>query len=158
MDYRVGIGYDIHRLVSERKLMLGGIEIPYVKGLQGHSDGDAVLHAICDAILGAMSKGDIGEHFPISDPKYDNISSLQLLKKVFDLTKTNKYEIKNIDVTVIAEEPMIGPFKKQMVKAIAEVLNLKDEQVNIKATTNEGIDAIGKAEAIAAYSVVLLSK
>ncbi|HOX53930.1 MAG: 2-C-methyl-D-erythritol 2,4-cyclodiphosphate synthase [Candidatus Omnitrophica bacterium] len=158
MQYKVGMGYDIHRLVENRKLKLGGIEIPYLKGLLGHSDGDSVLHAICDAILGAMAKGDIGEHFPVSDARYDNISSLELLKKVDELIKQNNYQIENIDIAVIAEEPILGPFKKQMVKKIAETLKIEEEKVNIKATTNEKLDAIGNCEAIAAYAVVLLSK
>ncbi|MBM3252092.1 MAG: 2-C-methyl-D-erythritol 2,4-cyclodiphosphate synthase [Candidatus Omnitrophica bacterium] len=158
MEYRVGIGYDIHRLVQERKLMLGGIEIPYIMGLQGHSDADVVLHAICDAILGAMGKGDIGDYFPITDPKYDNISSLELLKETLDLVKKNKYTIVNIDTTIIAEEPKLEPFKKQMVKKISATLNLTEEGVNIKATTNENIGSLGRREAIAAYAVVLLSK
>lgn len=158
MQYKIGIGYDIHRLVEQRKLMLGGIEIPYLKGLLGHSDGDSVLHAICDAILGAMAKGDIGEHFPVTDPKYDNISSVELLKKVDELVKQNNYQIENIDTSIIAEEPKLGPFKKQMVRKIAQTLNIDEEKVNIKATTNEGLDAIGNGEAIAAHAVVLLSK
>lgn len=158
MQYKVGIGYDIHRLVEQRKLMLGGVEIPYVKGLLGHSDGDSVLHAICDAILGAMAKGDIGEHFPVTDPKYDNISSIELLKKVDELAKQNNYQIENIDTAIIAEEPILGPFKKHMVKKIAETLKIDEEKINIKATTNEGLDSIGKCEAIAAYAAVLLSK
>ena len=158
MQYKIGIGYDIHRLVDERKLMLGGIEIPFVKGLLGHSDGDSVLHAICDAILGAMAKGDIGEHFPVTDPQYDNISSIELLKKVDELVKQNNYQIENIDTSIIAEEPKLGPFKKQMVRKIAQTLKIDEEKVNIKATTNEGLDAIGNCEAIAAHAVVLLSK
>lgn len=158
MQYKTGIGYDIHRLVAERKLMLGGIEIPYIKGLLGHSDGDAALHAICDAILGAMAEGDIGKHFPITDSKYDNISSLKLLEEVYSLVKKNKYKINNIDTTIIAEEPNLAPFKKQMSKKIAEIINIAEDNVNIKATTNEGVGPIGKTEAIAAYAVVLLSK
>jgi len=158
MQYKVGIGYDIHRLVGERKLMLGGIEIPYLKGLLGHSDGDSVLHAICDAMLGAMAKGDIGEHFPVADPKYDNISSIELLKKVDEIVKQSNYSIENIDISIIAEEPMLGPFKKRMVKKISETLKIDEEKINIKATTNEGLDDIGKGLAIAAYAVVLLSK
>jgi 2-C-methyl-D-erythritol 2,4-cyclodiphosphate synthase len=158
MEYRTGIGYDIHRLVKERKLILGGIEIPYIMGLAGHSDADVVLHAICDAILGAMGQGDIGDYFPTSDPKYDNISSLELLKETHALVKKNKYKVSNIDATIIAEEPKLGHFKKQMAKKIAETLNLNDADVNIKATTNEGADSIGRAEAIAAYAVVMLSK
>ena len=121
MQYRTGFGYDIHRLVQERKLMLAGIEIPYIKGLQAHSDGDVVLHAICDAILGAMAKGDIGEHFPPTDPKYDNIDSSKLLQQVDKLAKNNKYKINNIDATIVADEPRLEPFKKQMSKRISEI-------------------------------------
>jgi len=158
MQYRTGIGYDIHRLVVERKLMLGGIEIPYVKGLLGYSDADVVLHAICDAILGAMAEGDIGDHFPPDDPRYANISSEELLKEVNKIVKKNKYKIINIDTTIVAEEPKLGPFKKQMAKKISEILKIKQDSVSVKATTNEGLGPIGTAEAIAAYSVVLLSK
>jgi 2-C-methyl-D-erythritol 2,4-cyclodiphosphate synthase len=158
MQYKSGIGYDIHRLVLGRKLILGGVQIPYIKGLYGHSDGDVVLHAICDAILGAMSGGDIGDYFSTTDPRYNNISSLELLKEVYSLVKKNKYKINNIDTTIIAEEPIFGHFKKKMSKKISEALNIKENCVNIKATTNEGVGSIGKVEAIAAYAVVLLTK
>ncbi|MFH1655468.1 MAG: 2-C-methyl-D-erythritol 2,4-cyclodiphosphate synthase [Candidatus Omnitrophota bacterium] len=158
MQYKAGIGYDIHCLVEEKKLMLGGIEIPYIKGLHGHSDADVVLHAICDAILGAMAKGDIGDLFPTTDPKFDNISSIELLKEVDSLVRKNRYRIINIDATIIAEEPKLGPFKKQMATKISKTLKIKEEDVNIKATTNEGLGPIGKAEAIATYATVLLSK
>jgi len=158
MQYRTGFGYDIHRLVQERKLMLAGIEIPYIKGLQAHSDGDVVLHAICDAILGAMAKGDIGEHFPPTDPKYDNIDSSKLLQQVDKLAKNNKYKINNIDATIVADEPRLEPFKKQMSKRISEILRIKEDNVNIKATTNDGLGPVGRVEAIAAYATVLISK
>lgn len=156
--FRLGIGYDIHRLIEGRKLFLGGIQIPYAKGLLGHSDGDALLHAICDALLGAMGKGDIGEHFPDRDPNYQDISSLDLLEKVYDLVKQEGYEINNLDTVIIAQEPLISPFRTQMQKRIAKTLNLDTAQVNIKATTPEGIGEVGRKEAIACWSVALLKR
>lgn len=158
MSYRIGIGYDIHRLVENRKLFLGGVEIPYVKGLLGHSDGDVLLHAICDALLGAVSEGDIGEHFPDTDPKYQGISSRELLKTVDNLVKNKGFQIAQIDTVVIAQEPVISPFKKQMQEKIGLTLGIPEERVNIKAKTNEGLGEIGKKEAIASYAVVILSK
>jgi len=154
MSYRVGIGYDIHRLVDGRKLFIGGIEIPYIQGLLGHSDADVLLHAICDALLGAIGAGDIGEHFPDSDPRYDGISSAELLKTVYGLVTKKNLLIVNIDTVVIAQEPILSPFKKQMQQAIAGILNIKEDNVNIKAKTNEGLGEIGRKEAIAAYAVV----
>jgi 2-C-methyl-D-erythritol 2,4-cyclodiphosphate synthase len=156
MSYRIGIGYDIHRLVEGRKLFLGGIEIPYVKGLLGHSDADALLHAICDALLGALGQGDIGELFPDSDPKYQGILSTELLKIVNDLINNKGYVVNNIDSVIIAQEPILSPFKSKMQEKIARVLNIKQENVNIKAKTNEGLDDIGRKEAIAAYAVVIM--
>ncbi|MCX5702493.1 MAG: 2-C-methyl-D-erythritol 2,4-cyclodiphosphate synthase [Candidatus Omnitrophica bacterium] len=156
MEYRIGIGYDIHRLVEGRKLFIGGIEIPYIKGLLGHSDADALLHAICDALLGAAAEGDIGELFPDTDPKYHNIPSIELLKIVNDLIKKKGYTINNIDTVVIAQEPILSPFKSRMEERIAQSLNIKKENVNIKAKTNEGLDDIGRKEAIAAYAVVII--
>jgi len=154
MTYRTGIGYDIHRLVAGRKLFLGGIEIPYIHGLLGHSDGDALLHAICDALLGAIGEGDIGEHFPDTDSKYDGISSTELLKTVYGLVTKKNFLIANVDTVVIAQEPKLVPFKKQMQQAIAGILNVKEDSVNIKAKTNEEMGEIGRKEAIAAYAVV----
>lgn len=154
MTYRTGIGYDIHRLVAGRKLFLGGIEIPYIHGLLGHSDGDALLHAICDALLGAIGEGDIGEHFPDTDPRYDGISSTELLKTVYGLVTKKNFLIVNVDTVVIAQEPKLIPFKKQMQQAIAGILNIKGDSVNIKAKTNEELGEIGRKEAIAAYAVV----
>jgi len=156
MNYRIGIGYDIHRLVEDRKLFIGGIEIPYIKGLLGHSDGDALIHAICDALLGAMAEGDIGEHFPDTDPKYHNISSIELLKIVAGLTKNKGFVINNVDTIVIAQEPVLSPFKKQMQRSIAQILQINEDGVNIKAKTNEGLGEIGQKEAIACYAVVTL--
>ena len=153
---KIGFGYDIHRLVDERKLFLGGIEIPYVKGLISHTDGDVVLHAISDAILGALALGDIGEHFPDSDPDYKNMPSGDILQRVARILAEKNFMIGNIDTTIIAEEPKIYPFKEKMVKKIAGILGIDRSKVNIKATTNEGVGSIGRGDAIAAYAVVAL--
>ena len=158
MPHRIGIGYDIHRLVEGRKLFIGGVEIPYIKGLLGHSDGDVLLHAICDAFLGALGQGDIGELFPDSDPKYHGISSVELLKEVNALVKKKGFLVGNIDTVVIAEEPILSPFKKPIQKKIAQVLSIREENVNIKAKTNEGLDEIGEGEAIAAYAVAIITE
>jgi len=155
---RIGIGYDIHRLVEERKLFLGGVEIPYVKGLIGYSDGDVVLHAISDAILGALSLGDIGQHFPTSDPNYKGIASIQILKKVALLAAEKNYIVNNVDTMIIAEEPKIYPFRDKMIEAIAAALGIDKSKVNIKATTNEGVGSLGKGDAIAAYAVATLEE
>jgi 2-C-methyl-D-erythritol 2,4-cyclodiphosphate synthase len=153
---RIGIGYDIHRLVEERKLFLGGVEVPYIKGLLGHSDGDVVLHAIADALLGAAGLGDIGQHFPNTDPDYKDIPSVQILKKAVKLISDKKYTVNNVDTVVIAEEPKIMPFKDKMADTIAATLGVERSAVNIKATTSEGVGAMGRQEAIAAYAVVTL--
>lgn len=158
MDYRIGIGYDIHRLVVGRNLFIGGVQIPYIKGLTGHSDGDVLLHAICDALLGASSSTDIGEIFPDSDPKYNGISSVELLKQVNSLIKKKNFEIANMDTVLIAEEPIFSHFKKQMQKTIALILDIKEDRVNIKAKTNEGLDEVGRKEAIAAYAVAIITR
>ena len=150
---RVGLGYDIHRLIEGRKLFLGGVEIPHVKGLDGYSDADVLLHAICDAILGAIGKDDIGIHFPNNDPAFKGISSLELLHRVSVLAEGSGFGIVNIDSTVILEEPKLLPFKPKMKKMIASVLGIGEDRVNIKATTQEGVGAIGRGEAIAAYAV-----
>lgn len=155
---RIGIGYDIHRLIEGRRLFLGGIEIPYIKGLQGHSDADVLLHAITDALLGAVAEGDIGEHFPDTDPEYKDVSSPELLKRVYDIIKKKGYAVDNVDTVIIAQEPKLMPFKKQMQQKIAKLLNIKEESVGIKAKTNEGLGEIGRKEAIASYAVVLLTK
>ena len=150
---RIGLGYDIHRLIEGRKLFLGGVEIPYIKGLDGYSDADVLLHAICDAILGAMGKDDIGIHFPNDDPTLKGISSLELLHKVSVLAEKSGFRVINIDSTLILEEPKLLPFKAKMKKMIASVLNIDEGRINIKATTQEGVGAIGRGEAIAAYAV-----
>ncbi len=155
---RIGIGYDFHRLVEERKLTLGGVEIPYTKGLFGHSDADVVLHAVCDALLGAAGCGDIGQHFPNYDPKYKNISSKVLLKEVCAILEKEKWRIGNIDIIIVLEEPKISPFREKMRDSIAGALSVDSKKINIKATTTEGVGALGRGEAIAAQAVVLIEK
>lgn len=155
---RIGIGYDIHRLVEERKLFLGGLEIPYVKGLIGYSDGDVVIHAISDAILGALSLGDIGQHFSNADPQYKDISSKEILKKVMEMVRRKSFSINNIDIVIIAEEPKVYPFRDEMIGIISKILEIEKDRMNIKATTNEGVGAIGKGDAIAAYAAVTLKE
>ncbi|MFH0739257.1 MAG: 2-C-methyl-D-erythritol 2,4-cyclodiphosphate synthase [Candidatus Omnitrophota bacterium] len=158
MKSRIGIGYDIHRLVEGRPLFIGGVEIPYIKGLLGHTDGDALLHAICDAILGGLAEGDIGEHFPDNDERYYGISSTELLKETIALMKKRGFAIGNIDAVVIAQEPILSPFKKQIERKIAEVIGILEGCVNVKAKTNEGIGELGRKEAIAAYAVVIMDE
>lgn len=158
MSYRTGIGYDIHRFVKGRKLILGGIEIPYEMGLDGHSDADVVTHAVCDALLGAVAAGDIGEHFPNTDPKYKDISSMVLLEQVVDLVQEQDYMIGNVDIIIQAEEPKLKDFKKQMKFHLAYKLAIDESAINIKATTQEGLGAIGEKKGIAAFASVLLRK
>ena len=158
MQYRVGIGYDIHRLVQDRRLFLGAVEIPYIKGLLGHSDGDALIHALCDALLGALAVGDIGEHFPDTDPKYQGIASSQLLKIVKELLDKSGYKINNLDIIIIAQEPTLSPFKKQMKEKICALLGIGQEALNIKAKTNEGLGAVGQVEAIACFATAFLMR
>lgn len=153
---KIGIGYDIHRLIEDRPLFLGGVQIPYVKGLLGYSDGDALLHAIADAILGALALGDIGELFPNDDPQYEGISSAVILRKSAEEASARGFTVHNVDTVIIAEEPKIYPFKEQMVEAISRALGIGRDRVNVKATTNEGVGSLGKGEAIAAYAVVTL--
>ncbi len=155
---KVGIGYDIHRLVEERKLFLAGVEIPYIKGLIGYSDGDVVLHAIADAILGALSMGDIGVHFPNTDPKFKDAPSSEILKKTMELVSHKKFTINNIDTVILAEEPKIYPFRDKMIDSLADMLGINKDKINIKATTNEGVGSIGRGDAIAAYVVVALEE
>lgn len=157
MPYRIGLGYDIHRLSEGRSLFIGGIEIPYIKGLEGHSDGDVLLHAICDALLGAVSAGDIGEHFPDTDPRYGGISSARLLETVADLIKGQGFAVDNLDAVIIAQEPGLSPFKKAMQQRIAAILGVDELKINVKAKTNNGIGELGEGKAIASYAVVILS-
>ena len=156
--YRAGIGYDIHRLVKGRKLFLGGIQIPYSKGLSGYSDADVLLHAICDALLGAAGLADIGKHFHNTDEKFRGIRSTELLKMVLRLIKKNGFRIINLDTTLVAQAPRISNFKSKIEQNIARILNLKAEVVNLKATTSEGVGEIGKNKAIAAWCVALLRR
>ena len=153
---RVGMGYDVHRLVEERKLILGGVEIPYEKGLLGHSDADVLLHAVMDALLGAAALGDIGRHFPDSDPKYKGISSLLLLKHVGALLEEKCFLIENIDATVIAQRPKLKDYMDQMKRNIAETLGIDEDRVNVKATTEEGLGFTGSGEGISAQAICLL--
>jgi len=158
MNFKVGLGYDIHQLVEGRDLFLGGVKIEHNKGLDGHSDAGVILHALCDAILGALGQGDIGEHFPNNDPKYKDISSLKLLDEVVDVMLSRSFEVGNVDIMVQAEEPMINPYKEQMRRVISEHLRIHLSCVNIKATTNEKLGAIGRSEGIAAFANVILSR
>lgn len=156
--FRVGLGYDIHKLVEDRALIIGGVEIPYEKGLLGHSDADVLIHAIIDAMLGALALSDIGTHFPDTDPKYKGISSVELLKNVLGLITEKGYVINNIDSNIILQEPKMKPYIPKMVKVLSEVLNIKENQLSIKAKTNEQMDAVGEKKAIEANAVVMLRK
>ena len=155
---RVGIGYDAHRIVIGRPLILGGVKIPFDKGLEGWSDADVLSHAIMDSLLGAAGLRDIGYHFPSNDPAYKDISSVTLLNRVADLLKSHGWRIGNIDATIIAEHPLLQPFISQMKQNIALALAIGETQVGVKATTNEGIGFVGREEGIAAYAVALLEK
>jgi 2-C-methyl-D-erythritol 2,4-cyclodiphosphate synthase len=152
------MGYDIHRLIEGRPLVLGGVAVPFEKGLLGWSDGDVLLHAISDALLGATTLGDIGSHFPPDDPKYENISSMELLQRVGNMLKLHGWHIGNIDATVIAEEPKLSPFFEKMRRNIAQVLQVDENYVGLKAKTNEGLGSLGRGEAIAAYAVALVER
>lgn len=153
---RAGIGYDVHRLVEGRDLILGGVKIPYEKGLLGHSDADVLLHAVMDALLGAAALGDIGVHFPDTQEEYRGISSLELLRRVGAMLKERRYLIGNIDAVIIAQEPKMAPHIPQMKKNVADVLSLSEDQVNIKATTEERLGFTGRKEGIAAQAVCAL--
>lgn len=155
---RIGSGYDVHRLAEERALILGGVQIPYEKGLLGHSDADVLLHAIADALLGAAALGDIGRHFPDSDPKYQGADSRKLLSHVWGLLFEKGYDIINIDATVIAQKPKLAPYIEQMRQNIAETLRIDPSQVNVKATTEEGLGFTGAGEGIAASAVCLIDE
>jgi len=150
---RVGIGYDVHRLVHDRKLIIGGVEIPYEKGLLGHSDADVLLHAICDALLGAAGLGDIGRHFPDSASKYKDISSLMLLQEVHRLIGEADFRVNNIDATIVAERPKMAPYISMMAANIAAAVTVDRSAINVKATTTEGLGFAGTGEGIAAYAV-----
>ena len=155
---RIGIGYDVHRLVEGRKLIIGGVDIPFEKGLLGHSDADVLLHAVCDALLGAAALGDIGRHFPDTAPKYKGISSLTLLGEVRRLLAEGGYRVNNIDATIVAERPKMQPHIPAMVAHIAAAAGVDRASVNIKATTTEGLGFAGAQEGMAAYSVATIRK
>lgn len=153
---RAGIGYDVHKMVEGRPLILGGVNIPYEKGLLGHSDADVLVHAIIDAVLGAAGEGDIGKHFPDRDNKYRGISSLLLLAEVRDLLNVKGMEILNIDSVIIAQEPRMAPYTNDMAINVAKTLGISADRVNVKATTTEGLGFTGSGEGIAAYAVAML--
>ena len=144
---RIGIGYDIHKLVPERPLVLGGVNVPHSKGLKGHSDADALIHSVCDAILGAMGAGDIGMRFPDTDPKYKDISSKELLCDVKLLMEKDGFEVSNLDCVIILEEPKIAPYREEIIKSISSVLGISPDLVSVKAKTSEGMGEIGRGEA-----------
>ena len=154
---RIGSGYDVHKLAEGRDCIIGGVKIPYEKGLLGHSDADVLLHAIADALLGAAALGDIGKHFPDTDPAYKGISSIALLKEVGKILQENGYMIENIDSTVIAQRPKLLPYRPQMAENIAAALGIEKEQVSVKATTEEGLGFTGTGEGISAQAIALLS-
>jgi len=156
--FKIGFGFDVHSFAPSRKLILGGIEIPYKKGLLGHSDADVLLHAICDAVLGALALGDIGKHFPDTDPKYKDADSRMLLDRVRYLMNDFHYEIGNIDSTIILEEPKISAYIPEMRKVIANIMAVDVDHVSVKATTSEKMGYIGREEGCAAHAVVLLTK
>ena len=155
---RIGMGYDVHKLVEDRDLILGGVKIPYSLGLLGHSDADVLLHAIMDSLLGAAALGDIGKHFPDSDHRYKGISSIELLKHVGSLLKENNWLIENIDSTIIAQKPKMAPHIENMRKNISEALNIDIDQINVKATTEEGLGFTGEGKGISSQSICLLTK
>jgi len=155
---RVGFGYDVHAFAEGRRLVLGGVEIPHGHGLLGHSDADVLLHAISDAMLGAAALGDIGRHFPDTDPAYAGISSLLLLRRVAELVRGKGYTVQNLDTTVVAQQPRLAAYIAPMVANISEALDLDPDHVNVKATTTEKLGFAGRSEGIAAYAVVLLDR
>ena len=152
---RIGIGYDIHRLVKKRKLIIGGVEIPYDKGLTGHSDADVLIHAICDALLGAATCGDIGEHFSDTDERFKDISSIKLLEQTFSMIDEKGYSVNNIDAVIIADRPKLALYKGKMREIIAKILRIDSDKINIKAATEEGTR---KVESIAAYAIAALKE
>ncbi len=158
MNLRMGHGYDAHRWVEGRPLILGGVEIPFHKGLLGHSDADALLHAVCDAILGALALGDIGHHFPDKDPRFRGISSLILLETTARMAMENGWEVVNLDTTILAQRPMLAPHIPEMTRKIAKTLGVQESSVSVKATTTEGMGFVGREEGLAAHAVVLLQR
>ena len=153
---RVGLGYDVHRLIENRKLILGGIDIPFERGLLGHSDADVLIHAICDALLGAAGLGDIGVHFPDTDPAYKDISSIKILRKTFQMVRSKGFSVVNIDTVIFAEIPKLSPYRQSMQTTLAAAIELDPQRINIKATTTEGLGMIGQGQGIGAMCVVLI--
>ena len=158
MKIRVGLGYDVHRLVEDRELWLGGVKIEHTMGLDGHSDADVAIHALCDAILGAAALRDIGYHFPPSDNKFKGIDSKLLLAEVIKILKSKGYKVGNADITICAERPKINPHIPSMIKVLAPIMEIDEDEVSIKATTTEKLGFVGKEEGIAAHAVVLIEK
>jgi 2-C-methyl-D-erythritol 2,4-cyclodiphosphate synthase len=158
MSFRIGSGFDLHRLVPGRPLVLGGVRIPHPEGLLGHSDGDALLHAVADALLGAAALGDLGRHFPDTDPRYADADSRALLRETARLVKERGWAVVNVDSTVIAERPRLAPHVAAMRAEIARILELSEDAVSVKAKTHEGVDGLGRGEAIAVHAVVLLQR
>jgi len=156
--FRIGHGYDAHTFETDKPLIIGGINIPYSHGLKAHSDGDVLIHAVCDSLLGAAALGDIGKHFPDTDNQFKNIDSRILLKQCFEFIKQKKYSIQNLDITIIAQAPKMSPHIEQMRTTLAEDMNLTIDQVNIKATTTEKMGFTGRKEGISVHSIVLLEK
>ena len=155
---RIGFGYDVHQLVEDRKLIIGGIEIPFEKGLLGHSDADVLVHAIMDSILGALALGDIGKHFPDTDNEYKDISSIELLSRVYNMMYESGYTIGNIDATIVAQRPRIAPYIGAMRKMVSDTLHVSIDDINIKATTTEWLGFVGREEGISSYSVCIINK
>lgn len=156
MSFRIGHGYDVHKLCENRKLILGGVDIPFEKGLLGHSDADVLVHAVMDSLLGALALGDIGKHFPDTDPKYSGADSIELLRYVSKLIKANGYNVCNLDATILAQKPKLSPFIEQMRKNISEALDIDVSQVSVKATTEEKLGFTGQGLGISAHCVCLL--
>jgi 2-C-methyl-D-erythritol 2,4-cyclodiphosphate synthase len=150
---RVGFGYDAHRLVPERPLIIGGVDIPHDRGLQGHSDADVLLHAVCDALLGAAALGDLGCHFPDTDPEFEGVSSIALLRRVGEMIREAGFELQNLDSTVVAQSPKLAPYMDTMIANIADALGVGTHQVSVKATTTEGMGFTGRGEGISAYAL-----
>ena len=158
LDYRIGFGYDVHQFAEDRKLILGGIEIPFERGLKGHSDADALLHSICDAILGSLALGDIGKHFPDTDPKYKGISSSLLLSEVNNLAESEGYKLGNLDSTIVLQRPKLAPYIENIRKMIASILYCDIEQISVKATTSEWMGFVGEEKGIKVISTVIMVK
>ena len=155
---RVGFGYDAHRLVDGRPLILGGVSIPYEQGLQGHSDADVLLHAVCDALLGAAGLGDLGQHFPDTDPELKEVSSIAIMRRVREMIREAGFQVQNLDSTVVAQAPKLAPHIQTMIANIADAMEVSPSQVSVKATTTEGMGFAGRGEGIAAYAVAALSE